>query len=442
MRRDFILYFLIFFIFEDIIQIEAKDRIVFLPDGFFSVEKKVTLQGHTNLDYFELKEIPPTIDPDSFIIKSLSEDLKITGTFIKNAEEESIYQFLKKIIDQSIEIIDTEDHSFRGRIIKVLNDGIVLKQEVSLKNFFILFSHIKAIQYPDYIINEKPFILIEYSNSRVSADAIYRYKASGIFCQPEFLIFLNERDSTLSFEARFKIKNYLNYTLSNENAFFLDAEFSKTKNMPMVRMMATENKESFQDEDESQTEKVLEYRLFKIPGKIILFPQDTILKYFCSKEKIKYEKSFYFNISQNEAVFSRITFTNTFEETLPKARYLIFTLLSNNITPAGEVTMDRVLKKEPLKILPGIANDIKIKRVETDNKKVSDRLWEKSVEFTINNSLNTSAKLEIEENLYGFWEIISSSIPFKKNSSTSISFEPIIKPQEKVVVSYTVRYKQ
>lgn len=106
----------------------------------------------------------------------------------------------------------------------------------------------------------------------------------------------------------------------------------------------------------------------------------------------------------------------------------------------GEDTLEHTPKDEDVEIKAGEAFDIVAQRQQIDFQQ-SFRSFESAWEVTIRNHKDSDIKVGIVEPVNGDWEVLSSSVPYKKVNATTIRFDVDVARDQEVKVDYRVRVK-
>jgi hypothetical protein len=87
----------------------------------------------------------------------------------------------------------------------------------------------------------------------------------------------------------------------------------------------------------------------------------------------------------------------------------------------------------------GEAFDIAAERNQLNFRRISDRVSETDYEVKLRNHKKEDVEVVVVENFWGDWEITKSSVEFKKASASKVEFHVACKPEQEVVLTYTVR---
>jgi hypothetical protein len=105
----------------------------------------------------------------------------------------------------------------------------------------------------------------------------------------------------------------------------------------------------------------------------------------------------------------------------------------------GENEIQHTPKDETLEFAVGRAFDVIGEHVQTDYKRIADRVTEMSYEVKLRNHKTEAIQVRVLENFNGDWTIVESSLPAKKENARQASFMVPVKPDQEVILSYRVR---
>ena len=125
---------------------------------------------------------------------------------------------------------------------------------------------------------------------------------------------------------------------------------------------------------------------------------------------------------------------------MPKGKVRVYKSDGETIEFIGEDMIDHTPNKEKVKLRIGDAFDIVAEEVQTENKKITDRVYEQAYEITFKNRKKEDIVVEVERYLGFYWEILSSSIGYEKKDSQNIIFKVPIKADSETVLKFKVRY--
>ena len=107
----------------------------------------------------------------------------------------------------------------------------------------------------------------------------------------------------------------------------------------------------------------------------------------------------------------------------------------------GEDTIEHTAREERIKLRTGSAFDIVAERRQTDYEVLGSEAVVTEWEIKLRNRKSTPVTVEVREPTSGDWTIVSSSLPWTKESSREVRFDVVCPPDQEVVVTYSIRVK-
>jgi len=105
----------------------------------------------------------------------------------------------------------------------------------------------------------------------------------------------------------------------------------------------------------------------------------------------------------------------------------------------GEDQIDHTPKDEELSVTVGTAFDIVAEERLVSRNMVSQKVEDQDYEIEIRNHKSEPVTVEVDKNLYGFWEITKSNLEYMKKDANTVQFDVPVKAEDTTVVSFTVR---
>ena len=78
---------------------------------------------------------------------------------------------------------------------------------------------------------------------------------------------------------------------------------------------------------------------------------------------------------------------------------------------------------------------------ETENKQISTKVWEQAFELSFKNRKDEDVVIDVERNLGTNWEILSSSLSYRKKDAFNIKFDVPVKADSETKLKFRVRYR-
>jgi hypothetical protein len=126
-------------------------------------------------------------------------------------------------------------------------------------------------------------------------------------------------------------------------------------------------------------------------------------------------------------VRTMLEFTNSKEAglgmPLPAGKIRVMKLDTDGLMEfIGEDTIDHTPKDEDLKVFLGNAFDIVGERNIIDQKKITDRMTEQTIEIKLRNHKDSDVNVKVIENFGRYWEVRSSTYEYNKKDATTAEF--------------------
>jgi hypothetical protein len=415
------------------------NRIVIRPGGTFAVQQTLDFPGPASQAALPIRNLPDSLRPGSFLIRPATEGLRIEQIRFSSRITTDMRLFLQTHLGQPVEVIDTADHAFKGRLDQATPEGLILRQDQTGKSYVLFFPHIKAVQTPRS--DDEAACTLVYSSELESSRARMLYESSGLVCTPEYLVLLDEKNHTLDLEGRFLLENQSGTTWSNFETWFLDAAFESVPPRPTGREAQFMLEYSSSGQQIAWPEKVFEYQRYLLPTSQAFRAGIQFQIPFLSRSSIPYVKSYY--CQQSGSVWVRCQITNRTGLPLPPGRGQLFLKEGQESSAIGSTQIPRTLREAPLSVTLAPASDIRLERAEKDRKLVSDKTYDLTIEYTIRNNRTEPVTVEIESFAQTMiWDIRSSTLAYRKNGTRSVSFFPSLKPGEETVFSYVMRIQE
>ena len=88
----------------------------------------------------------------------------------------------------------------------------------------------------------------------------------------------------------------------------------------------------------------------------------------------------------------------------------------------------------------GTAFDIKAEQKVLNQIRVSKQIEEREFEIELRNHKNEDVIIEVEKRLYGFWEVIESTLEYDKEDANTLIFKLPVKAESEAKVRFKVRF--
>ncbi len=214
---------------------------------------------------------------------------------------------------------------------------------------------------------------------------------------------------------------------------------------PMMRAkgvleMAAEASQGFEEK------AFFDYHLYTLPRPATIANHETKQISLFDPASTAVTKKYLFRPeSKPGAVDVIIKFTNSTKAglgmPLPSGRVRMFKSdTDGSAVLLGESQIEHTPKDEEISLTVGTAFDIVAEDKIADARRISSQVEERDIEIELRNRKDTDVSVSIEKKLWGFWEVLSSSVKYEKKDANTIEMNVPVKAGEKQTVKLTVRF--
>lgn len=196
-----------------------------------------------------------------------------------------------------------------------------------------------------------------------------------------------------------------------------------------------------------QEKEFFEYHIYNLQRPTTLAQNETKQISLFEAQNVDAKKKYIYNsngYNSNGKVNVIIEFQNKENQNLgvpmPKGKVRVYKSDGESIEFIGEDMIDHTPKNETVKLKIGDAFDVIAEEKQLDHKKITDKVYEQTFEVKIKNRKKEKVVVEVDRYLGLNWEILSSSIDYKKENAQSISFQVPANADDETTLTYKVRY--
>jgi len=408
----------------------------------------------SGLSEIRITDVAQQIDPTSVHIKLDGEVLEQNYQY----DLVSLDKILKKFVNQNIRLISETNEIVEGKLLSAIGGQIVIvKPEGGLIMLPNVGKYRFSVDYlPNGLITQPTLVWNVNSNSSGKQDVEISYQTGGMNWHAEYVAVLNEDDTELELNSWVSIDNQSGTAYENAKLKLVagDVNLIQDGYLPqrgVNEMMSLKNGVSDQ---QFQEKSFFEYHIYNLQRPTTLSNNETKQISLFEAENVAAKKKYFYgslnnrwnwNQGGNKKVAVIVEFENSEEYGLgvpmPKGKIRVYKSDGESIEFVGEDMIDHTTKKEKVKLKIGEAFDIVAEEVQTENKQISTKVWEQEFEITFKNRKNEDIVIEVERNLGTNWEILNSSISYKKKDAFNVTFDVPVKKDSETVLKFKVRYR-
>lgn len=406
------------------------------------------LEFKKGINRLEFQDVPSSIDASSVRFDVVG------GGDVTILEQNYAYdlvspdQLYKKYIDKEIELIDKDGRLYAG-ILLAANAGAVTLQEKSGRVKVILLENITEVNFPELPegLISRPTLFWRY-NSGIDGErnCIVSYQTAGMGWSAEYVGLLDSQEKNLGLSGWASITNNSGKTYNDATLRLVAGDIHRAQQPSMrgrgvdYEMMAKAPMAAGFEE-----KAFFEYHLYTLPRKATLANREEKQISLFEPAETGVKKQYTYNPDRdNERVSVKIVFTNSKQaglgQPLPAGRVRLFKADDDGtLILLGEDAVEHTPSDEEIKLTVGKAFDIVAEQRLMDQQRISQRVEEQSWEVELRNRKDEAIAVEVEKNLYGDWELLSSSIAGTKKDANTLIFDVPVSARDTTVLSFRVR---
>ena len=431
--------------------VSAEDLAVTVYNSNLGVISETrSLNFDKGLGRVAFRDVPHAIDANSVRFK-----LTDASAEVAILEQNYVYdlvskdQIYKKYIDKEIELIDKEGTLFSGSLI-AFGGGTVTLQEQNGRIKIILMDKITEVNFPslpDGLVTRPTLFWLYQSSKSGDMDCNVSYQTSGMNWAAEYVGLVSADETKLDLSGWAAIDNNSGKTYRDAALKLVAGDIHRAQRNVPTRSYEKFATASMAETDGFAEKEFFEYHLYTLPRKATLADRETKQISLFDPAATGIEKVFTYKPDMNpKGVSVSLKFTNSkaagMGMPLPAGRLRMFKADDDgSLVLLGEDRIKHTPRDEEVSVTVGTAFDIVAEERTTDQKRISQRVEERSFEIEIRNRKKEAVTVEIEKKLWGDWEILESSLEYEKKDAYTVRFDMPAAGGETVILSLRVRFQ-
>ncbi|MGE5430655.1 MAG: DUF4139 domain-containing protein [Syntrophomonadaceae bacterium] len=400
-----------------------------------------------------IRNVAQQIDPTSVHIKLQGDVLEQNYQY----DLVSMEKILQKYLDQNVQLIGEKDELLEGKLLSAQGTQVVLQKKdgglIMLPNAEKYRISVGSL--PEGLITRPTLVWTVNSPSSKDQDVEISYQTLGMNWHAEYVAVLNENDTRLSLNSWVSIENQSGTSYKNAALKLVAGNLnliSQRQPAPLFRKdineMAAATVQQFQERE------FFEYHIYDLERPATLNNNETKQISLFQADNINVTKKYLFKSGfpyysygpqgQKPKVAVAVEFENTQKNNLgmpiPAGKVRVYKSDGKTVEFVGEDMVDHTPKDETIKLKIGDAFDIVAEETQTENVRISDKVYEQAFEIKLRNRKKEDITVEVERFLGLNWEILSSSINFQKKDAQTVTFKVPVKKNEETVLKFRVRF--
>jgi hypothetical protein len=401
-----------------------------------------------------ITDVAQQIDPTSVHIKLDGEVLEQNYQY----DLVSLDKILRKFINQNIRLVSETNETVDGKLLSAIGGQIVLERS---EGGLVMLPNVNKYRFsvdylPEGLITQPTLVWDVNSNSSGKQDVEISYQTKGMNWHAEYVAVLNEDDTALDLNSWVSVDNTSGATYKNAKLKLVAGDINLIQDYQIrsgIDNIYAMDKSTV-SEQQFQEKEFFEYHIYNLQRPTTIANNETKQISLFEASNVSANKKFfygslsnrwYWNQSGQKKIAVIIEFENSEEYDLgvpmPKGKVRVYKSDGESLEFVGEDLVDHTPRNEKVKLKIGDAFDVLAEEVQTENTQISSKVWEQAFEITFKNRKKENIEIEVERNLGTNWEILKSSLNYKKKDAFRITFNVPVKADSETKLTFRVRYR-
>lgn len=439
-------------LFSAIGMVSAADIAVTVYNGNLGVVNETrSLEFKKGVGQLSFTDVPALIDASSVRF-----DLVNGGKAVTILEQNYAYdlvgpeQMYAKYVDKTIELTDEKGNVYKGVLLSYSGGSAIIREE-SGRVKIVSLGKITEVNFP--VLPEglitRPTLLWKYSSSTAGIlPCKVSYQTTGMNWTAEYVGVLNSSENQLGLSGWASITNNSGKTYEDAKLKLIAGTINRAEPQRFYKggrgmEMMTDGLAAAAPFEEKA---FFEYHMYTLPRNATLANKEQKQISLFDPSKGAVAKEFLYRPDQDaKSVKVVVKFKNSNESglgmPLPAGRIRMFKADDDGmLILLGEDQIDHTPKDESLKVDIGTAFDIAAEERTSNIVRVSNTVEDRDFEIELRNRKAEGITVQVEKSLWGYWEILDSSLPYKKKDASTISFSVPLKKDEVFTLKLKVRF--
>lgn len=399
----------------------------------------------------KIRNVAQLIDPTSVHIKLDGEVIEQNYQY----DLVNLDKILQKYIDKEIQLVSETNEVITGRLLSNYGGQIVIEKK---EGGLVMLPSTEKYRFsvgslPEGLITVPTLVWLINSNSANDQEIELSYQTAGMNWHAEYVAVLNENDTRLDLNSWVSIENNSGAAYNNATLKLVAGDVNIIQPQPQYDMMEEKREMMAAAPQQFAERQFFEYHIYDLNRPTTLANNETKQISLFTASNINITKKYLYRndyhwysrpAQQNNKVSVAVEFVNSEGNNLgmpfPKGKVRVYKTDGNAAEFIGEDLVDHTPKDEKIKLKIGEAFDIRVEDKMTENRRITDKVYEQDYEITFRNRKNEDVVIDVERILGTNWEILSSSIKFEKQDASTILFKVPVNKNSETTLKFKVRY--
>lgn len=356
-------------------------------------------------------------------------------------------KLLEKYVDQNVEVITENGDLASGKLMSNAGQSIILQMnDGSLRS--LLAESIQEVRFPKLpagLITRPTLRWLVNSPAGGAREAEVSYLTGGMSWNADYVAVIDESNRA-DFSAWVTLNNNSGASYRNAMLKLIAGEVHRAQAPRPKFDRAYAAMEMAMDGGAQFSEKsFFEYHLYTLERPTDLLDRQTKQVSLFPDASVQNRRIYEYDYSRStDRVSVSLEFLNSKDNQLgiplPAGRVRVFQRDNDGSQEfIGEDNIEHTPRDEKVRLTIGNAFDIAVERVQKEYRRISDRVSEQDIEVKLRNRKKETVTIVVVDQAWGDWEITKSSLPVRKVSASKFEFDVEARPDQEVVLTYTIR---
>lgn len=373
----------------------------------------------------------------------------------------SMYKILEKYVDREVTLTGENNETISGTLLSVSGDQIVLRR--SDGGLLMLPSigkyRLSVASLPEGLITRPTLVWKVNATKSGRQDVEVSYQTQGMNWHAEYVAVLNENDTRMDLNSWVSVENNSGATFHDAVLKLVAGDVNLVQSPMNIRGGRTLDKEfsaMAEDAQQFQEKEFFEYHIYNLQRPTTLANNETkqislfeagditVVKKYQYRSGGAYYPMYRGGAGNSGKVAVVVGFenkeSNNLGKPMPKGKVRLYKSDGNTIEFIGEDLIDHTPRDEKVSLRIGDAFDVVAEEVQTDARRISDKVHEESHKVTLKNRKKEDIVVEVERYVGINWEIMKSSHEYEKKNAQTILFKVPVPKGKEVDLTFTIRH--
>jgi hypothetical protein len=410
-----------------------------------------TINLSKGLSEINITDVAQQIDPTSVHIKINGEVLEQNYRY----DLVSLDKILQKYIDRNIQLIGENNEFIEGTLLSAYGGQVVVRKN---DGGLVMLPNVSKFRYsvgslPEGLITKPTLVWKVNSPSQGNQDVEISYQTGGMNWHAEYVAVLNKDDTGLDLNSWVSVQNNSGTTYNNAKLKLVAGDINLVQpKQPQYQDRFLQKVEMSVSADQFQEKEFFEYHIYDLQRPATLAQNETKQISLFESSGVKAVKKYLYR-SGSARIYptqggSKINVVVEFENSkennlgvpMPKGKVRVYKADGEALEFIGEDLVDHTPRNEKIKLRIGDAFDIVAEEIQTEHKKITDRVYEQAFEIKLKNRKKEDVVVEVEKYAGFFWEVMNSSINYEKVDAQNLLFKVPVKADGETTLKFRLRY--